>query len=897
MASSDKKDVPPKTPGNAEVPTTPYTAPTISDSTAHPVTRDAALHALSERYDILSELGRGGMGAVYRARDRETGDVVALKVLLPEIAAQPDVIQRFKSELLLARKITHKNVCRTYELLRFGDTAVITMEFLEGESLRSLLNRTQGVSIRRGLKILRHVIGGLAEAHSQGVVHRDLKPENILVTRGGEAKVMDFGIAHSLEAKATQTGGLLGTPAYMSPEQAEGKNVDARTDIYALGLIMYEMFAGEPAFHAETPTALLYKQIHEKPAPPRSVDPYLPGFLDRAIEKCLEKDPKKRFQTIAELTAALDEEPVGESSAEEPVPAPHLSAWGRRDWALLTLGVLGLVCFLAFRDTVLPAASKPLEMDSTGARRTAEDLLRKFGIALPHDIDADREFQERLYVTALFPEGPHPEFADVLSKLEFPLLWRVTMERNIAAIEHVPPHYVLINAQGKVRKFSYLNYGGTVVPNYKAPTVEQRREIARQAVESVCGSLPPDLAVVESSGEEQGALYSAAWKPLRPAGRPPIVDVSLDHEKVVELNCDSSSGKSETAELLAMPTFFIPWVRLGLLFGLGVVLFWFFVGQCHQSPILLRRAPLAMLLGVAGVWLLAGGFTQASSAQASGLSLGPAQFMSELVWILGGGIAVAAVMLVALVTAEHYLIRRAPSWVATYRSLWRGKFTEPAVGLAVVRGALAGLAVAGLETGLARFTIFMAGIARLGRFLRPLILLVAPLGDPSGVGQAATSASPVLFVVAASLFCGLVVGVACFGLNWGLKGRKYFDQRGWGYGLIYAISLPWFLILAFHLPFGQFLHAGMGFFFAPVLVLLVLGWVMISYDVLTVVVAIATSVLWTLNYSLLQLFQDLGNGGEWALFIGWGILVAAGVVVANRPQLVHATKRLKDEMQ
>lgn len=263
------------------------------------------LGPLTQRYDILAEAGCGNMGDVYKARDRETGEIVALKLVKPEIASDAAMMERFKNELLFARKITHKNVCRVYDFNRIAGTAYTSMEFVEGESLRSVLNRFGGFPIRKGVAVALQICSGLKEAHAQGIVHRDLKPENVMIDAQGNVKIMDFGIARSMEAATRLTGSMVGTPAYMAPEQVAGKPVDYRTDIYSLGLILYEMFTGAQAVQADTPVAVALKQLRETPQCPHEIDPTIPLPIERAILKCLEKDPARRFQSVAELEKVL----------------------------------------------------------------------------------------------------------------------------------------------------------------------------------------------------------------------------------------------------------------------------------------------------------------------------------------------------------------------------------------------------------------------------------------------------------------------------------------------------------------------------------------------------------------------------------------------------------------
>ena len=288
-----------------------------------PILNSQALAVLGRRYDILGEAGRGAMGQVYKARDRETGEVVALKILKPEIASDPAMIERFKSELLFARRITHKNVCRVHEFNRVDGVAYTSMEFVEGESLRSVLKRFGSITQRKGIDIALQVCSGLKEAHAQGIVHRDLKPENVMIDTHGNVKIMDFGIARSMETLTLTTGALIGTPAYMAPEQAAGKPVDHRADIYALALMLYEIFTGAQPFRGDNAIAVALKQMNEAPQPPHEIEPSISPSVERAILRGLQKNPDNRFQSVAELESELRSSlPTVKLGLDSSIPTP-----------------------------------------------------------------------------------------------------------------------------------------------------------------------------------------------------------------------------------------------------------------------------------------------------------------------------------------------------------------------------------------------------------------------------------------------------------------------------------------------------------------------------------------------------------------------------------------------
>jgi HAMP domain-containing protein/predicted Ser/Thr protein kinase len=266
------------------------------------------------RYEILGTLGKGGMGVVYRARDRQLDDTVALKVLRAEVLQEdPSLLDRFKQEIKLARRITHRNVLRTHDFGEAEGVPYISMEYLEGVTLKDLVRNKGALPHGVGLRIAKQMCQGLEAAHAQGVVHRDIKPQNMLILpETGELKIMDFGIARVSEVKGgvaaaglTTTGTVMGTPDYMPPEQAQGRAADFRSDIYSLGVVLFELFTGELPFDGDSVMAVVLKHIQEPPPRPRALNARLPEELEAIILRCLEKDPAKRYQRVAELLVEL----------------------------------------------------------------------------------------------------------------------------------------------------------------------------------------------------------------------------------------------------------------------------------------------------------------------------------------------------------------------------------------------------------------------------------------------------------------------------------------------------------------------------------------------------------------------------------------------------------------
>ena len=293
------------------------TAATVSGDVPTIVTRGAGEvlgrgQVFAGRYEILGTLGKGGMGVVYRARDRQLDEVVALKLLRPEmLAADPTLLERFKQELKLARRITHRNVLRTHDFGETDGVPYISMEYVDGVTLKEVVRSRGALPLGVGLSIAKQIAHGLGAAHAGGVVHRDIKPHNMLILpETAELKIMDFGISRvsSVEPGSsglTTAGTVMGTPDYMPPEQAQGRPADFRSDLYSLAVVLFEIFTGQLPFKGDTPMAVVVAHIQQAPPRPRGLNPKVPPELEAAIVKGLQKDPARRWQSADEVLDAL----------------------------------------------------------------------------------------------------------------------------------------------------------------------------------------------------------------------------------------------------------------------------------------------------------------------------------------------------------------------------------------------------------------------------------------------------------------------------------------------------------------------------------------------------------------------------------------------------------------
>ena len=378
---------------------------------------------VAERYRVVALAGRGGMGEVYRAEDLKLSQIVAIKFLPASLSQDAGALARFHSEVRIARQVSHPNVCRVFDIGDAEGVPFLTMEYVDGEDLASLVRRIGRLSADKAIEIARQICAGLAAAHERGVIHRDLKPANLMLDSTGRIRITDFGLA-SIAASIEASDVRAGTPAYMAPEQLEGKEVTAKSDLYSLGLVLYEILTGKRAFNATTLPELIRQRESSVPPSPSTLVRDLDPLIERVILRCLEKDPAQRPVSALQVAAALPGgDPLAAALAAGETPSPEMVAAAgategmrpRVAAALLVLAAIGLIALLFSADRYRLHNRVPLDNPPEVLAARAREVIRQLGYTEPY---ADEAFSFDLSVDFLNYIQEHQKTAERWRVLE-----------------------------------------------------------------------------------------------------------------------------------------------------------------------------------------------------------------------------------------------------------------------------------------------------------------------------------------------------------------------------------------------------------------------------------------------------------------------------------------------
>lgn len=524
--------------------------------------------SIGSRYEIVRLLGQGGMGAVYQAHDRELERQVAIKIVRGDMASNPEILRRFKQELILARQITHKNVIRIFDLGQADGIKFITMEYIEGENLQSILRHKKKLEPAEAANIMAQVCRALEAAHAEGVIHRDLKPQNIMVDKGGRAYVMDFGIARSmLGAGMTQTGALIGTPDYMSPEQAKGQTLDARSDLFSVGIIFYELLSGQTPFDADTTMGKLWKRTNEPARPLDELDKAIPQALSNIVRKCLEIDPQKRFGSAAELLQQIEVWQGPTAGTRIPVAASTaFPAYTK--WVAVGLAVALIAGGIVIRMKIVsrpPAAHAPMSLliadfdNKTGDPVFDGTLEPMLGIALEGApfISSFSRGQAKKDAERLKPGAAHMD--DALSRLVAQregvnVVVTGSIAQNgggykvsVAALDPATGNTLLQETQNTSNKQDVLAAAGKLAEKIRKGLGDTTSESAQQAAAETFSASSLEAAHAYAMGQDfqQEAKWDDALKAYAQAEQ---LDPNLGRAYAGTAVIDANLGKREEAK-------------------------------------------------------------------------------------------------------------------------------------------------------------------------------------------------------------------------------------------------------------------------------------------------------------------------------------------------------------
>jgi hypothetical protein len=661
------------------------------------------------RYRLVSLLGRGGMGEVYRADDLTLDQPVALKFLPAGVASDPDRLAQFHAELRIARQVSHKNVCRLYDLGDHEGRRFLTMEYVDGEDLATLLRRIGRLPQDKAVEIARQLCAGIAAAHERGVLHRDLKPANVMIDGDGNVRITDFGLAI---AAGDVNASRAGTPQYMAPELLTGGAASVKTDIYALGLILFEMFTGKRVFEAKTFNELLSMHETRTVATPSSVVRDLDPAVERVILRCLEHDPALRPGSVLAVAAALPGgDPLAAALAAGETPSPEMIAAAGETTAfrpavglsLFAAVIAGVLAIAVLSDRVLLTARIPIEKSVDTLEDRARDILASLGYP-DKPADAARGFLNlQDYILYVVRTDRSATRWDTLSNPYVPTLrfWYRTSPRNLepsgpqlrAQFDDPPMavtdmRLVVTDIAGHLTQFSMVPPQLEPLPDSNAPpppVMDWNVFFAAAGLDASAFKPVPSRWVPNSYAEER-----KAWEGPMP-GRP---DVTL---------------RAEAASYRGKPAFFqiagpwsrtlrqtqeIPQGRNFMRFVLFLIVFALSIGTCALARHNYRtgrgdrrgatRIATGWMLVMFAGWLIGARFWLEPLTEFS-------HFLNDF---LAFQLTNAAILWLVYLALEPYVRRYSPDMLMSWSRLLSGRFRDPRVGRDVLVGAVAGLAIA-----------------------------------------------------------------------------------------------------------------------------------------------------------------------------------------------------------
>ena len=657
------------------------------------------------RYRIIGLLGRGGMGEVYRADDLKLGQAVALKFLPKPVSDDPGLLDRFHAEVRLARQVSHPNVCRVYDIAEVEGRHFLSMEYVDGEDLASLLKRIGHLPGDKAVEVARQLCAGVAAAHEKGVLHRDLKPANVMLDGRGRVRITDFGLAIAGEEAGDRIE-VAGTPAYMSPEQLAGKPASVRSDVYALGLVLYEVFTGKRAFEAASLAEIRRKHAVDAPAPPSSVASGIDPVVERVILRCLEEDPKARPSSALQVASALPGgDPLAAALAAGETPSPEMVAAAGEEgtlaagpaWALFGGVVALLAAILLISALARDVGVAPPERSRDSLTDRAREGAVRLGWTAPPADSSGVFVRDYPYLTWMAENAP-PGWARRLSSSWWtPALFRYRQSPRPLVPRNVhgdvrgddPPMNVSgmltveLDTRGRLRRL--VAVPRQVRTDASAPSQSQWAQLFEEAGLDAGTFVPSDAKWLPPVPYDALAGWTGTV-PGNPGAPLAVVAASQSGRPVYfELIAPWSEASEETTRPTAIRA------RVTEL-GLGVLSVCFTVAAFFFAKRNLRLGrgdrTGALRLSAAG-FLLA----LASHLLARHFSAAPGAFDRAFWETLGNALSPAIFFAVVYLALEPYFRRRYPELLVSWTRLLSGRARDPLVGRDHLWGILAGLAV------------------------------------------------------------------------------------------------------------------------------------------------------------------------------------------------------------